>query len=183
MAVHQYFFRDMHSLDSHLEHLGPATHLVVVLGEILHVFDDSLEPGHSLTRGAATLCDLTGVNPEISNFRFSYLYPRATLAAGTGSVPVVSARRLTSTTIRSDGKFSTHWPVRIMFWGVFETVARPRMQRHPSQKADDIGARLYDPSSFTVLIRTTGVPRYKIGGSLTMCMDIFSLRRRVQDRP
>jgi hypothetical protein len=33
------------------------------------------------------------------------------------------------------------------------------MQRQPSQKADDIGARLYDPSALVVLISTTGVPR------------------------
>lgn len=39
--------------------------------------------------------------------------------------------------------------------------------RQPSQKADEIGARLCPPSSLTVLTRTTGVPRYKMGGSAT----------------
>jgi hypothetical protein len=42
---------------------------------------------------------------------------------------------------------------------VFETDANPSMQRQPSQKAEDIGARLYDPFAFVVLISTTGVPR------------------------
>jgi len=44
------------------------------------------------------------------------------------------------------------------------------MQRHPSQNADDIGARLKVPSSLTVLITTTGVPKYRIAGSLVRCM-------------
>jgi len=40
------------------------------------------------------------------------------------------------------------------------------MQRHPNQNAEDIGARLLLPSSLSVLIRTTGVPKYRIGGSI-----------------
>jgi hypothetical protein len=38
------------------------------------------------------------------------------------------------------------------------------MQRHPNQNADDIGAMLEEPSSFCVLISTTGVPMYRIEG-------------------
>jgi hypothetical protein len=36
----------------------------------------------------------------------------------------------------------------------------------PSHHADDIGARFADPSAFLVLISTTGVPRYRIDGSI-----------------
>jgi hypothetical protein len=46
-----------------------------------------------------------------------------------------------------------------MLSGVCGTAARPKIQRQPSQNADDIGATLYEPSSLTVLIRTTGVPK------------------------
>lgn len=59
----------------------------------------------------------------------------------------------------AEGRLSTHSPVRFMFSVVFEADASPRMQRQPSQNAEDIGARLYDPSELLVLISTTGVPR------------------------
>jgi hypothetical protein len=45
-----------------------------------------------------------------------------------------------------------------MFATVFDDRSRPRTARHPSQNADDIGARFGDPSSLHVLIKTTGVP-------------------------
>jgi hypothetical protein len=40
------------------------------------------------------------------------------------------------------------------------------MHRRPSHQADDMGARFGEPSSFNVLISTTGVPKYKIAGSI-----------------
>jgi hypothetical protein len=40
------------------------------------------------------------------------------------------------------------------------------MQRHPTHHADDIGARLDEPSSLVEPIRTTGVPKYRIAGSI-----------------
>jgi hypothetical protein len=43
--------------------------------------------------------------------------------------------------------------------GVFEIASKPSMLRHPSQKAEDIGARLGELSSLIELTRTTGVPR------------------------
>jgi hypothetical protein len=49
--------------------------------------------------------------------------------------------------------------VRFRFSVVFEVAARPRMHLQPSQKADDIGARLKEPSSFSELMSTTGVPK------------------------
>ena len=52
-----------------------------------------------------------------------------------------------------------HSPDRIMFSVVFELAANPSMQRHPIHHADDIGARLNEPSSLVEPIRTTGVPK------------------------
>jgi hypothetical protein len=46
-----------------------------------------------------------------------------------------------------------------MFCGVFETASKPSRQRQPSQIAEEMGARLYEPFSLSVLLRTTGVPR------------------------
>src|SRR4051794_21731037 len=46
------------------------------------------------------------------------------------------------------------------------------MALQPSQNADDIGARFGDPSSFSVEIRTTGVPKYKMPGSMRACVGI-----------
>lgn len=57
-----------------------------------------------------------------------------------------------------------------MFSGVFEVAARPSTQRQPRKNADDMGARLNEPSSLTVLIRTTGVPKYRMPGSMVICM-------------
>jgi len=53
-----------------------------------------------------------------------------------------------------------------MFSVVLELLARPSMQRHPTHHADDIGARLDEPSSLVEPIRTTGVPKYRIAGSI-----------------
>jgi hypothetical protein len=79
----------------------------------------------------------------------------------------------TADTIASLGRFNTHSPVRNRFCEVFEWVASPSMQRHPSQNAEDIGARLGVPSSLSVLISTTGVPKYKMAGSMRTCMRGF----------
>jgi hypothetical protein len=62
---------------------------------------------------------------------------------------------------------STHSPVRIMFSVDLELLAKPSMQRQPTHQADDIGARLGEPSSLLDPIRTTGVPKYRIAGSIT----------------
>jgi hypothetical protein len=54
-----------------------------------------------------------------------------------------------------------------MFSVDLELLARPSMQRQPTHHADDIGARLGEPSSLLEPIRTTGVPKYRIAGSIT----------------
>ena len=43
-------------------------------------------------------------------------------------------------------------------------VPRPSMQLQPSHQADDMGAKLGVPFSFSVLISATGEPKYKIVG-------------------
>ena len=45
-----------------------------------------------------------------------------------------------------------------------DAADRPRMPRHPNQKADDMGARLAEPSLLSVLISTTGVPKQRMPG-------------------
>jgi hypothetical protein len=60
----------------------------------------------------------------------------------------------------------TQNPVRLIFSVVFEKADMPITQRQPSQNTEEMGAMLYVPSSLQVLIRTTGVPKYKISGSL-----------------
>jgi hypothetical protein len=96
--------------------------------------------------------------------------PRRRLPSGTGLVAVVRAMRSTLSTIDADGRFSTHSPVRRRFCVVREVQARPSMQRCPSHQADDIGARFEVPSSFSLLINTTGVPKYRMVGSAIVCM-------------
>jgi hypothetical protein len=44
------------------------------------------------------------------------------------------------------------------------------MQLQPSHHADDIGARLGLPSRLRVEISATGVPKYRIVGSIVLCM-------------
>jgi hypothetical protein len=44
------------------------------------------------------------------------------------------------------------------------------MQLHPSHHADDMGAMFGEPSSFIVEISATGVPKYKMVGSMVLCM-------------
>ncbi|GAA1026609.1 hypothetical protein GCM10009565_45090 [Amycolatopsis albidoflavus] len=53
---------------------------------------------------------------------------------------------------------------------VFDRAPRPSIARQPSQNADDIGARLAEPSSLDVEMSTTGVPKYRIPGSIAVCV-------------
>jgi hypothetical protein len=46
----------------------------------------------------------------------------------------------------------------------------PSMQLHPSHHADDIGAIFGVPSSFKVEINATGVPKYRMVGSMVLYM-------------
>jgi hypothetical protein len=53
---------------------------------------------------------------------------------------------------------------------VFDAAEMPMIQRQPSQNMDDMGATLKLPSSLQLQISTTGVPKYKISGSLCICI-------------
>src|ERR1700694_5871137 len=66
----------------------------------------------------------------------------------------------------------THSPVRMMFLAVCDTASNPTVRRQPSQNTDEIGARLHDPG-FKVLLRITGVPRYRIAGSTVLWVDVM----------
>jgi hypothetical protein len=46
------------------------------------------------------------------------------------------------------------------------------MQLQPSHQTDDMGAMFAVPSSFKVEIRATGVPKYRIVGSMVLCMGL-----------
>ena len=87
-------------------------------------------------------------------------------------LPVVRARLLTAVTFFADARLSTHSPVRKIFCVVCDAAASPITQRQPSQKMDDIGAKLKDPSGLAVPIKTTGVPKYRMLGSEITCMCI-----------
>src|SRR5688572_32553834 len=57
-----------------------------------------------------------------------------------------------------------------MLAGVCEFAPKPSMQLRPSHHAEDIGARFGEPSSFRELTSTTGVPKYRMAGSMVECM-------------
>jgi hypothetical protein len=42
---------------------------------------------------------------------------------------------------------------------LFELMSRPRTQLQPSHHTHEIGAKFDEPSSFEVLVKTTGVPK------------------------
>src|ERR1700677_76476 len=94
------------------------------------------------------------------------------LCGGTGSDPVSRASRFTAAAISTEGKFSTHSLSRNRFCAVWDLAPRPSMQFQPSHQAEDMGATLQVPSRFLVLMRTTGVPKYRIEGSTFLCMHL-----------
>jgi hypothetical protein len=59
---------------------------------------------------------------------------------------------------------------RCKFSNVSPLVENPTIHDRLSHHADDMGARLGVPSSLGVLMRTTGVPKYIILGSMTWCI-------------
>ena len=87
------------------------------------------------------------MSPATPNLSDTWRYPIATLCGGTGSLPVVRASRFTAPTSRTEGRLSTHSPVRWMFCGVSERAPKPSMQEWPSHHALDMGARFDEPSA------------------------------------
>lgn len=53
---------------------------------------------------------------------------------------------------------------------VLFSAPNPRMQRWPSQNTDEIAQMLSGPSSFSEVMSTTGVPKYKIAGEMVECV-------------
>ena len=110
------------------------------------------------------------MNSARLNLLDSYAYPNAFLCKGTSQRPVVLAMLFTCATSSAEGRLSTHSPVRLMFSTVWEEASRPIIQLHPSHQIDDIGAKFAVPSRFLVEIITTGVPKYRIAGSIVLCI-------------
>src|SRR5262249_31409829 len=59
-----------------------------------------------------------------------------------------------------------HSACRAKFSAVFVSSSSPSISVQPSAQNDDIGARFVLPSSFSELISATGVPKYRILGSI-----------------
>jgi len=57
------------------------------------------------------------------------------------------------------------------------------MQLQPSHQAEDIGARFAVPSSLRLEIIATGVPKYKIVGSIVLCMSTTVSQHAVASYP
>src|SRR2546428_5897711 len=76
-----------------------------------------------------------------------------------------------------DGRFNTHSPSRAMLAAVCEELPRPSTALPLSHQAEDIGAMLGVPSSLRVVIRTTGVPKYRTLIPGTVCMPPCSAPR------
>lgn len=53
-----------------------------------------------------------------------------------------------------------------------ELAWRPSRARQLTKIVEDIGARFAEPSRFVVLNKATGVPKYKIAGSLFTCIGL-----------
>lgn len=91
------------------------------------------------------------------------------------SDPVMRAIPLTWDTISSEGRLITHCFVRIRLIVVWDAVSRPNRQRCPNQNADEMGEMFAVPSSFSVDIKTTGVPMYKMAGDMVRCTSVIML--------
>ena len=76
---------------------------------------------------------------------------------------------MTDSPIESLARLRTHSFVRRIFCVVLQAAPRPSTQEWPSHHAEDIGAILLVPSSFSDVIRTTGVPQYMMAGEMMVC--------------
>ena len=142
-----------------------------VLAEPVDGVNDSFHLDWTLAmRGGATVRDATGVSPAVSNLFRSWRYPHSRFRSGTGSRPVVIARRSTCSAWACDGRLITHSRDRMRFSEVCPIEPRPSIQLQPNHHADDIGAMFGEPSSLRELMIATGVPKYRIVGSIVLCM-------------
>ena len=83
-------------------------------------------------------------------------------------------------------KLSTQSDRFSKFSSVFVSVRSPRVIVHPRVQKDETGARLVDPSSLTELTSATGVPKYRIFGSIRIkgafSLGFCSKRNRMHQR-
>lgn len=116
-----------------------------------------------------TRSDFWGVSCAQAHLSLTQRYPLSNFDAEGCSVPVVVANKLTWWVMLSSCRFTTHWPVRRMFWGVLLLAASPRTQRWPSHHTDDTTEMFSIPSSFSEVTSKTGVPQNKIAGDMMEC--------------
>ena len=64
----------------------------------------------------------------------------------------------------------THSRVRIRLSEVLPMAPSPSMHVHPSHHIEDMGAMFAVPSSLSVEMMATGVPKHRIVGSIVLCM-------------
>src|ERR1700753_658040 len=82
--------------------------------------------------------------------------------------PVSRASRSTASTIDASTRLSTSRGRSRRLRTVWEWALIPSIAVWPTHHADDMGAMLVDPSRFSELTSTTGVPKYSIFG-LSSC--------------
>lgn len=114
--------------------------------------------GHSATRGGRTRSEGSGASPAAANLSDSYRYT-ARLLSGTGSAPVSGARLSTRSHRSGEARLITTSGRSARLRTVWLSLPRPRTTCCPSAQADEMGARLKVPSAFSVVSRTTGVPK------------------------
>lgn len=110
------------------------------------------------------------------------LYPVLCLNADISSRLVVFANRLTAGTMASEGRFSTHCPMRCRLSVVGGCADMPSMQRSATHEADDMGARLGVPSGFSVEIMSMKVPIEDGGRNDLMHSLLCGVRLNCADR-
>ena len=82
------------------------------------------------------------------------------------SVPVVRARAFMCAPMLLEGRVSTNCLVRMRLVVVWESRARPSMQRWPRNQAEDMMVEF----SFSVEIITTMLPQQRIAGDMVLCL-------------
>src|SRR5260221_8418136 len=73
----------------------------------------------------------------------------------------------------SSARFSTHIARCARLRTVCELTLSPSIAVSPTHQADDIGATFVDPSLFSELTSTTGVPKYSILGVSSRFTDLL----------
>jgi hypothetical protein len=126
---------------------------------------------HGTLRDACGPHDLTWERSETGSAKLILLKSKLfRLNLWNGNFPVSGASFSTCRHISGEGKFTTHseWCARLS--AVFVSSKSPSIMFHPNAQKEDIGAMFVEPSSFNELMRATGVPKYRMFGSIDFIM-------------